>query len=134
MRIGAEGLAQARSHLPLGGTEPFMARFSRLASTLFVLTVCGAGTAAAQETATWYIPTYTHDIVVCDEASEEIVDRIEVEHHSPNEVVLNEARDRLYVQDATLQDVEIVDLHTRRVVDSFTLNSGNSWVRIDGLT
>jgi hypothetical protein len=111
-----------------------MTTFSRLASRLFILTACVPRVAAAQETATWYIPTYTHDILVWDEASEQIVDRIEVEHFIPNEMVLNEARDRLYVQDATLQHVEIVDLDTRRVVDSFTLNSGNSWVRIDGLT
>ena len=32
----------------------------------------------AQETARWYIGTYTRDLLVWDEASEEIVDRIEM--------------------------------------------------------
>jgi hypothetical protein len=111
-----------------------MTSISRLALGLAALAIGQAGNAAAQQTATWYIPTYTHDILVWDEASEQIVDRIEVEHLIPNEMLLNEARSRLYVQDATGQHVEIVDLETRRVIDSFTLNDGNVWVRIDGLT
>lgn len=96
----------------------------------------GVGTqgAWAQETATWYIPTYTHDILVWDEVTEEVVDRITMEHWIPNELTLNESRDRLYVLEATGENVEIVDLQTRQVVDGFTLSSGNVRVRIDGLT
>ena len=110
-----------------------MMSVSRVALGLAVLAAGGARIASGQQTATWYIPTYTHDILVWDEASEQIVDRIEVEHLIPNETTLNEARDRLYVQDATMQHVEIVDLATRRVVDSFSLNEGDTWVRINEL-
>ena len=106
---------------------------THLSLLLAAWAACGARPAAAQATATWYIPTYTHDILVWDEASEQIVDRIEVENLIPNEMLLNEERSRLYVQDATGQHIEIVDLATRRVVDSFTLSRGNVSVRIDGL-
>ena len=111
-----------------------MKTITRLPLCLAALVAWGARPAAAQETATWYIPTYTDQILVWDEASELVVNRIEVEHWIPNQMLLNEARDRLYVRDATGQNVEIVDLKARRVVDSFTLSRGNVSVRIDGIT
>jgi hypothetical protein len=93
----------------------------------------GVRSAHAQQTATWYIPTYTNDILVWDEASERTVDRIRMQHRIPNDLTLNESRDRLYVLEATGEHIEIVDLGTRRVVDSFTLSEGSVRVRIDGL-
>jgi len=106
----------------------------RLAAWLSPLAAWAAEAATAQQTATWYIPTYSYDILVWDEASEQVVDRIEVEHFIPNRMLLNEARNRIYVQDASGQNIEIVDLEARRVVDSFTLSEGNVSVRIEGLT
>ncbi|HET9949556.1 MAG TPA: hypothetical protein VFQ22_11585 [Longimicrobiales bacterium] len=93
--------------------------------------VAGASAAGAQETATWYIPTYTQDVLVWDEASERIVDRIRMEHPIPNEMTIDEGRERIYVVDATAQHVEIIDVAERRVVDGFTLSDGNVAVRID---
>ncbi|HUF75894.1 MAG TPA: hypothetical protein VMM35_06430 [Longimicrobiales bacterium] len=108
---------------------------ARLAGCAALLAVAQPAPAqqASTPTATWYIPTYSYDILVWDEATEQVVDRIEVENFIPNQMILNESRDRLYVQDATAQNVEVVDLETRRVVDSFTLSRGNVSVRIDGL-
>jgi len=108
-------------------------RFTVQFAVLCVLGVLGSPNAAAQ-TATWYIPTYTHDILVWDEASEQVVDRIEMTHPIPNELVLNEARDRLYVIEATAEHVEVIDLETRTVVDEFSLNHDNVTIRIDGFT
>jgi hypothetical protein len=103
-------------------------------SLLCLVLVAGAAVrpAAAQETATWYIPTYSFDMLVWDEASEQIVDRITMQHRIPNATTLNEARDRIYVLEATAEHIEIVDIEARSVVDSFTLSSGNTTVRIDG--
>jgi DNA-binding beta-propeller fold protein YncE len=100
---------------------------------LLVVAAAVAGQAQAQETATWYIPTYSRDVLVWDEASEQVVDRIRMTHPIPNEMTLNEGRDRLYVLEATGQVMEIVDLRSRSVVDTFTLSRGNVTVRIDGL-
>lgn len=97
------------------------------------LVLAAAGAAAAQATATWYIPTYSHDILVWDEASEATVGRIAVQHFIPNDLTLNESRTRLYAVDATAQHIDVVDLRTRRAVDTFTLSEGNVTVRIDGL-
>lgn len=108
-----------------------MNRLSRPAVALVLLAVAGVRPAGAQ-TATWYIPTYSYDMLVWDEASEQIVDRVTMEHRIPNQTTLNESRDRIYVLEATAQHMEIVDVDTRRVVDSFTLSSGSTTVRIDG--
>ena len=56
---------------------------------------------AAQDTALWYLGTYTRDILVWDEASEQVVDRIEMGHDIPADIVVNEAKDRIYVRDGT---------------------------------
>lgn len=111
-----------------------MTTTARTALLLTVLSVAGilCARGATAQTATWYIPTYTHDILVWDESSEQIVDRIEMRHPIPNELVLNEARNRLYVLEATGEHMEVVDLETRTVVDEFTLSEGNVTVRIDG--
>ena len=45
------------------------------AAVAALLLVAGGAPVSAQ-TATWYIATYTHDVLVWDEATEEIVDRI----------------------------------------------------------
>lgn len=111
-----------------------MIAFLRLTLGVVFLSACAARAVSAQETATWYIPTYSHDILVWDEASERTIDRIRMRHQIPNETLLNESRDRIYVLEATGQIIEIVDLRARRVIDEFTLSRGNMTVRIDGLT
>lgn len=87
---------------------------------------------AAQTTATWYIGTYTSDILVWDEASERVVDRIEIRHYVPNRMQPNESRTRLYVPEASGQNMEIVDLASREVIDEFSLSVDSVSVRIDG--
>ena len=84
----------------------------------------------AQETARWYIGTYTRDLLVWDEASEEIVDRIEMRFDIPTGVTVNANKDRLYVREAKALSIQIVDLNIGEVVDDFTLSEGNVSVRI----
>lgn len=109
-----------------------MTPYSGRALVVALLLAFGGRGVAAQETATWYIPTYSRDLLVWDEATERIVDRIRMRHPIPNEMTLNESRTRLYVLEASGQIMEVVDLRTRSVVDEFTLSSGNVSVRIDG--
>jgi hypothetical protein len=131
MRVGPEGLAQARRGLPVTASRASAAL--AVLTTLLAVALPASAQQSAQATATWYIPTYTHDILVWDEATERIVDRIPVQNVIPNQMLLNESRDRLYVRDATAEHIEVVDLKTRRVVDSFTLSRGDVSVRVDGL-
>ena len=103
----------------------------RSTGALIILMAWTAITLEAQDTALWYFGTYTKDVLVWDEASEEIVGRIEMGHDIPAAIVTNERKDRLYVRDATALYMELVDLKKNEVVDEFTLSQGNVNVRIN---
>ncbi len=103
-----------------------------LRTGLLLLPLVTAGTAlAAQETATWYIGTYTNDILVWDEASEQVIDRITVPYHVPNRMQLNASKTRLYVGEAAANHMQVVDVASGDVIDEFTLSHDSVSVRID---
>lgn len=77
-----------------------------------------------------YIGTYRNAIYVLDEATEEVVDTIELESGIPRSIFPNARRDRFYVIDVSYENVEVVDIATHQVVDRFTLSQGNETVRI----
>ena len=87
---------------------------------------------AGQDTATWYIGTYTNDILVWDEASEEVVDRITMRNFIPTGITVSEDEQFLYVRDATSEIVEVVDVASGEVVDEHTLSRDSVTVRIGG--
>lgn len=101
---------------------------------LVVALLLGAGVSAldAQETATWYIATYTNDVLVWDEASEQVVDRITMNNFIPTGMTPNEAKTRLYVREASAERIEVVDLAERRPIDEITLSHDSVTVRING--
>ena len=84
------------------------------------------------QTATWYISTYTSEMLVWDEASEEIIDRIQMNRPISNGVQLNEAKSLMYVGDASGQHIQVVDIAGREVIDEITLTHDSVVVRIDG--
>lgn len=110
-----------------------MARRLLVAVTLSLAVGMVGDEATAQETATWYIATYTNDVLVWDEASEAIVDRITMNNFIPTRLLLSEDKSRLYVREASSERVEIVDLTTREAMDEFTLSHDSVRVRIDGI-
>lgn len=109
-----------------------MPKLLRNAVGLAFLLGATSTSASAQATATWYIGTYTYDILVWDEASEQVIDRIEMRNYVPNRMQSNERNTRLYVGEASGQNMEIVDLASREVIDEFTLSRDSVSVRIDG--
>jgi hypothetical protein len=119
-------------HVPRIGGERRGWRPAARGAALALLTAFGAEGVSAQTTATWYIGTYSHDILVWDEASEEVVDRITVGNLVPNRIALNQAKTRLYVGEAAGQKMEVVDIATGAVIDAFTLSHDSVSVRIDG--
>ncbi len=102
----------------------------RAATAALALAV--AAPSASAQTATWYISTYTDQMLVWDEATEEVVDRITMNRIIPNDVTLNESKTRLYVGEASAEYIQIVDIAAREVVDEFTLSQGDTTVRING--
>lgn len=89
--------------------------------------------AAAQtpEGAKWFIGTYADYLLVWDEATEQVIDTIRTKNPIPIGITLNEKKNRLYVLDASLEKLEIVDLEAGASVDELTLSDDTVQVRID---
>ena len=104
----------------------------RCACALVLLAAITPATLAAQAGARWYIGTYSNDLLVWDEASEQVVDRIEMRNFIPTGITLSEDMSRLYVREASGQVIEIVDVAAGEVIDDFTLSHDSVTVRING--
>jgi len=107
---------------------------------LFVLLLVfplGAAPLVAQRVSggggTILIGTYAQSIFVVDEATLTVRDTIPVSIGIPTGFGLSSDRKRIYVTDATYENVEIIDLATRAATGRFTLSEGNRKVRMFGL-
>ena len=80
-----------------------------------------------------FFGTWPHHVVVFDSAQEKIVDNIDLKTDVPRTLILSPDRKKIYA--LTLNDNAIVtiDVATRKVLSSFTLNQGNQNVRLVGL-
>jgi len=93
----------------------------------------GAGVAQAPPTnAHWYIATYSDHILVWDEATEGVVDRIPVQNRIPIGLTLSGDGERLYVQDPHFETIEVVDIATKSTIREISLTQGRKKVRING--
>lgn len=97
---------------------------------IFRLLLLAAVTAAAQ--GTLFIGTWPHTIQVVDEARQQVVDKIDLSTGVPGGMQLSEDRKTLFVNTIEKNGIEIVDLATRKVTNSFTLNEGSKQLRIRG--
>ena len=77
-----------------------------------------------------YIGTYGGNIQIFDEATEKLVDEIKLQTGIPRSLILSADKKRFFVLDSSLEKVEIVDIAARKTVDTFTLSSGATKVRI----
>lgn len=108
------------------------------AAALLALGLLAPLAAGAQEepgvkdNARWYLGGYGSEILVWDEATEQVVDRIPVRNPIPVALQLGRDRSRLYVRDASFEKLEVVDLAGRRSLAEHTLSSGSTKVRISG--
>jgi hypothetical protein len=82
---------------------------------------------------TLYVGTYAGNILMIDEATEKVTGEIKLKTGIPRSLSLSEDRTKFLVLDATLQQLEIVDIASRASVDSFTLSDTNKRVRIRGV-
>jgi hypothetical protein len=90
----------------------------------------GRGVTVMGGDALMYIGTYGGSIQVFDEATEKLVDEIKLQTGIPRSLTLSLDRKRFYVLDSTLEKVEIVDIASRKTLDTFTLSSGATRTRI----
>jgi hypothetical protein len=71
-------------------------------------------------------------IFVIEEATEKVVDEIHCKTGTPAELALSEDRKRFYLVNVNFEDVEIVDIASRKVIDTFRLSDGAKKIRLFG--
>lgn len=91
------------------------------------------GLYAAAHAGTIFLPGYPDRILVIDEASGQIVDKIQSEIGIPTGVTRSYDRKKIYVTSNDNDGVEIVDIATHKVLDHFKLNTNNRKFRINGV-
>jgi hypothetical protein len=79
---------------------------------------------------TLYLPAYPNAVIVFDEAKAQIVDRIPLETGTPMSIRLSTDHKKIYVTTMDHNGIEVIDVATRKVVNHFVLNSGNTAYRI----
>lgn len=124
-------------------SNPSLGRAGAALAALTALIVTGAAVSAQSKPAAApnvtagngkiYIGTYTGDIRVYDEATEKLEDRIILKNGIARSLLPSQDRTRFYVLDSTYEKLEVVDIASRKTLNTFTLSSGNKHVRVIGL-
>src|SRR5215831_13124651 len=82
---------------------------------------------------TLIIGSYPKQFWIVDEATEKIVGSIPYQSGIPRRTSLSRDRKRFYTVEAQMEKVEIVDITSRKTIDTFTLTESNKKVRIRSL-
>ena len=91
-----------------------------------------AGATRSGGTGTVYVGTYDKKILVLDEATLTIKDSIPVSIGIPYTFGLSFNRQHFYVLDPATENVEIIDIASRKSLEHFTLSTGRTKVKIQG--
>ena len=110
----------------------------RLLSVAIAIAAAVTAVASAQSapavtagTGTIYVGAYPNRIFVVDEATEAVVDEIRMTLDGPpGDLMLSQDGARFYMRDRTFEQIEVIDVATRRSIDTFTLSEGTTKVRI----
>jgi len=82
---------------------------------------------------TLYIGGWPNKVLVIDEASEKITGAIDVTTGAPTRMIQSKDRKRFYLINAPAEQVEILDIASRKTIDHFSLSEGRKKVRIRNL-
>ncbi len=79
-----------------------------------------------------YVGAFQNFFYVIDEATEKVVDKIAMTKGTPRGTTLSDDKKRFYVVSDSMEDVEVVDIPNRKVIDTFRLSEGNKKIRLRG--
>ena len=82
---------------------------------------------------TFYMGTYANKILVIDEATLAVRDSIVLSIGIPYRMLLSENRQHFYILNPRQDQVEIVDIASRKTTGRFTLSTPRTTVQIDGM-
>src|SRR5438874_6762833 len=109
---GCERLAKHRFGIPIMRTLKVLLIFILLAKT-----------AAAQ--GVMYAGVWPGDILIMDEASGAIQDKIHLKHGIAFSLTRSQDRKKFYAVTGLMQTIEVVDIASKQVVDEVTFSEGN---------
>jgi hypothetical protein len=99
-----------------------------------VFAVCSSAFVSSAPTLTGgkgaiFVGSYAKRLVVIDEATEKVTAEIPLTTGIPWNAQRSQDATRFYIQNADQEHFEVVDIATRKSIDSFTLSEGNRKVR-----
>jgi len=81
---------------------------------------------------TIYLGAYPNSVLVVDEAKGQIVDRIPLTTGLPVSLRLSQDRKKIYVTTNDHSGIEVIDIATRKVINSFELDTATKKYRLGG--
>jgi hypothetical protein len=84
-------------------------------------------------TGTLIIGTFPSQFWIIDEATAKVVGKIPFSSGIPRRTTLSRDRKRFYTIESRMEKVEIIDIASRKTIDTFTLSEGSKQVRIRAL-
>jgi len=94
--------------------------------------VAAAALAAPAAAATLVLGSYPDSLIVFDEGRGAVTGTVKLESGLPTSMQLSDDGKLIYVTTITTAGIEVIDAATRRVVNSFSLNRGNTRYRFSG--
>ena len=85
----------------------------------------------APGTGTMYIGGYPNSVWVIDEATAKVTETISLKIGLPRRLVLTRDKSKFYIADIHAQNMEVVDVASRKTLETFTLNSGTTRTRMN---
>jgi hypothetical protein len=105
-----------------------------LLMSFFLVAVAGVVRAAPSNEQLVYLATWPHQLIVFDSVSEKIVDNVDLKSDITPNLVLSADKKQLYaLTNGQSREIVTVDLATRKVIGSFSLNEGNRNVRVSAM-
>jgi hypothetical protein len=92
---------------------------------LFLLSAASAGTL--------FLPAYPAHVLVVDEDTRKILDRIPTEIGLPTGAFLSYDRKKIYLTTQDHNGIAVLDLASRKITNHFLLNNGNRQLRFRGI-
>jgi DNA-binding beta-propeller fold protein YncE len=111
------------------GRDERLAQYRFGFSMRIVLFLATAAACAAQ--GLLFVGTWPKQVQVIDEAKQKVIDHIELQTGTPRSLSLSEDRKTLYVTTTDHNGIEVVDVATRKVTNSFVLDEGEKRVRFN---
>jgi DNA-binding beta-propeller fold protein YncE len=94
---------------------------------------CASARAADSAQQLIFFGTWPHNVIVFDSAAEKIVGTIDLKTDAPRALILSPDKKKLYASTLNDNSIVTIDIASRAVTSSFSLNSGNQIVRLIGL-